>query len=128
MTGCNFCLDNNQLKGKILLRGDLAYAVESIDSVLQHAAMIIPYRHVATPFELTEAEWLETRKLLTQVKSILDKHNPSGYTLGWNVGEDAGQNVPHVHLHVISRFSDEPLAGKGLRYAFKQESNRRPGK
>jgi diadenosine tetraphosphate (Ap4A) HIT family hydrolase len=31
----------------------------------------------------------------------------------------------HVHLHLISRFRDEPLAGKGIRHHLKQESNRR---
>jgi len=55
------------------------------------------------------------------------QHAPDGYNVGWNIGEVAGQNEPHVHLHIIARFKDEPLAGKGIRYAFKQESNKRTG-
>ena len=35
--------------------------------------------------------------------------------------------VLQVHLHVIPRFADEPLAGKGIRYFMKQAQNRRPG-
>jgi diadenosine tetraphosphate (Ap4A) HIT family hydrolase len=30
-----------------------------------------------------------------------------------------------VHLHVIPRFADEPLAGKGIRHWIKQPANRR---
>jgi hypothetical protein len=30
-------------------------------------------------------------------------------------------------LHVIGRFTDEPMAGQGIRHALKQEANRRPG-
>lgn len=30
-------------------------------------------------------------------------------------------------LHVIPRFSDEPLAGKGIRHWLKQPENMRPG-
>ncbi len=126
MENCNFCLENNTLKGEILAKNDLCYFVESIDPVIKHAGMIITYRHVLTPFELSDEEWLSMKNLLREVKEILDKYNPSGYNIGWNIGDDAGQNVNHVHLHVIARFSDEPLRGKGIRYAFKQETNKRP--
>lgn len=125
MKDCNFCLENNLLKGKILAQNDLCYFVESIDPILCHAGMIIPFRHVETPFEMTKEEWLAARSLVEEAKTILDEYNPSGYNIGWNVGSVAGQNVDHVHLHVIARFDDEPLAYKGIRYAFKQKSNRR---
>ena len=51
---------------------------------------------------------------------------PTGYNVGWNCGSEAGQEVFHAHLHVIPRFADEPLAGKGIRHWLKQEENRRP--
>ncbi len=101
--------------------------MESIDPIIRHAGMIITYRHTLTPFDINTEEWLAIKELLPEVKVILDKHNPSGYNIGWNIGVDAGQNVNHAHLHVIARFPDEPLQGKGIRWAFKQESNRRPG-
>jgi len=31
-------------------------------------------------------------------------------------------------MHVIARFSDEPMRGKGIRFAFKQKENLRPNK
>lgn len=126
MENCQFCLDNKILKGKILAQNEYVYFVESIDPILQHAGMIIPFRHIETPFEFNQDEWIAVFSLLKKTKNILEKDNPAGFTIGWNVGEDAGQNIPHVHLHVIARFSDEPLVGKGLRYAFKQKSNQRP--
>lgn len=126
MENCNFCLENKLLKGNILAKNDLCYFVESIDPIIRHAGMIITYRHVLTPFELNNEEWIAIKNLIEDVKLILDKHNPSGYNIGWNIGDDAGQNVDHAHLHVIARFTDEPLKGKGIRYAFKQESNKRP--
>lgn len=125
MENCNFCLDNNKIIGEILARNELCYFVESIDPIIKHAGMIITFRHVNNPFEITTEEWLAIRSLLQEVKNILDYHQPSGYNIGWNVGEDAGQNVEHAHLHVIARFHDEPLRGKGIRWAFKQESNKR---
>jgi diadenosine tetraphosphate (Ap4A) HIT family hydrolase len=123
---CNFCLENKSLEGKILCQNDLFYCVESIDPVLRHAGMIIPFRHIATPFEMTDQEWSSLKNIIDDTKAILDSAMPDGYNIGWNIGEAAGQNVEHVHLHIIARFKDEPLCGKGIRYAFKQESNRRP--
>ncbi|MFN2225152.1 MAG: HIT family protein, partial [Anaerolineae bacterium] len=53
------------------------------------------------------------------------EYAPQGYNLGWNSGAVAGQEVFHAHLHVIPRFADEPLAGRGIRYWLKQPENRR---
>ena len=63
---------------------------------------------------------------MLQIKKYLDKkYKPDGYNLGWNVGKTAGQEVAHAHFHIIPRYSDEPYAGKGLRYWFKQKENLR---
>ena len=64
---------------------------------------------------------------LSEAKRVMAHARPDGYTVGWNVHPVGGQTVPHAHLHVIGRFADEPLAGKGLRHALKQPENRRPG-
>ena len=89
--------------------------------------VIIPKSNMATPFALSEQEWIDTKKMIDTVKQYIDeKYKPGGYNLGWNVGRVAGQEVAHAHLHIIPRFSDEPLAGKGIRYWIKQEENIRP--
>lgn len=40
--------------------------------------------------------------------------DPSGYSIGWNVGAAGGQHVDHVHLHVICRFDGEPATVLGI--------------
>ena len=126
MSDCPFCLEYSHPYGDILVNVDHAYLITNPDPVLSASLMIIPLRHVETPFDLNEAEWEATKLLLDKAKEWLDQQGAEGYTVGWNVGMVAGQHVPHVHLHVIARFSDEPLAGQGLRYALKQPGNRRP--
>ena len=86
--------------------------------------VIIPKSQVETPFDLTEKEWNDSKLLMTELKEYLDKkYNPDGYNIGWNVGKVAGQEVAHAHMHIIPRYADEPLAGRGLRYWFKQPEN-----
>ena len=85
---------------------------------------IIPKSQVSTPFEMSEKEWADTKLLMTEIKNFVDKkYAPDGYNIGWNVGSVAGQEIAHAHLHIIPRYSDEPLAGKGIRYWFKQKEN-----
>ena len=49
---------------------------------------------------------------------------PDGYNVGWNCGATGGQEVFHAHLHVLPRFVQEPLAGKGIRAFLKSDANR----
>ena len=95
--------------------------------VLPGSGVIVPLRACESVFDLTPQEWAATFELLGEVKKLLEACAPDGYNVGWNVGEVGGQSVPQVHLHVIPRFADEPLAGKGIRYHLKQPENRRPG-
>lgn len=93
---------------------------------LEGAGVIVPKIHRETVFDLTIEEWNATYELLQEVKCYLDKkHQPAGYNLGWNCGEVGGQHVFHAHFHVLPRYEDEPLAGKGIRYMFKGIHNQR---
>ena len=50
--------------------------------------------------------------------------HPAGYNIGWNCGATGGQDLFHAHMHVIPRFAQEPLAGKGIRALLKSDANR----
>lgn len=68
-------------------------------------ALIIPKRHIASYFELTDDELRQTHDLLkAQRHEILRADSTvSGFNIGINVGEDAGQTVFHCHFHLIPR-------------------------
>ena len=124
---CPFCtprLDQEQ----IVLENALCLFLQQPHPVLTGSGIIIPRRHCETLFDLNEEEWQATYTLLQRVKVLLDQeYAPQGYNVGWNCGKTGGQEVFHVHMHVIPRFEDEPYAGKGIRYWLKQDENKRPG-
>jgi diadenosine tetraphosphate (Ap4A) HIT family hydrolase len=122
---CQFCLENNNIEGDILYETDLWYYVTSIDPILCDGGMIITKRHITEPFALSPEEWSALQDVILNVQKILDQKSPDGYNLGWNIRPVGGQNVEHAHLHFFSRYEDEPLAYKGMRYAFKQDTNKR---
>ena len=66
-------------------------------------------------FDLNEDEKNELTKLIDIAKELIEtKHKPSGYNIGMNCGEEAGQTVMHFHCHVIPRYTgdvDDPTGG-----------------
>lgn len=125
---CPFCNPDRDPKQHIVFETETCYFLqhEKEQDILEGSGVIVPKKHRANPFELMEQEWIETYELLEKAKELLDaKFTPDGYTLGWNVGSASNQTILHSHLHVIPRFKDEPLAGKGLRHWLKQPENKR---
>ncbi|MGB1749727.1 MAG: HIT family protein [Dehalococcoidia bacterium] len=122
---CPFCLD--QSSDQVVHWGRHNFIMRTNDPVLVGSLMILPIEHRETVFDLTPEEWDEAQELLARAKELIDAEvSPDGYSVGWNVGGVGGQTIPHVHLHVIPRHVDEPLAGKGIRVHIKQPTNRRP--
>ena len=67
--------------------------------------LLIPFRHVESYFDLDNAEIDAFNELLlSQKKNQLEQDkNISGFNVGFNSGEDAGQTVMHCHIHLIPR-------------------------
>lgn len=76
--------------------------------------LIIPKRHVATFFDLTQEEQAAVNKAIQKSKKNLDNEfSPDGYNIGMNNGEAAGQTVFHLHVHLIPRYSGDVENPKG---------------
>lgn len=131
MTECIFCNPEKEPNQSIILSNEYCLFLQLNQShikekQLEGAGVIVPKKHRETIFDLTKEEWAATYSFIQEAKKYIDsKHKPAGYNLGWNCGEVAGQHIFHAHFHVIPRYEDEPLAGKGIRYMFKNKENER---
>lgn len=76
--------------------------------------LIIPNRHVADWFALTDEEQQAVMALVNKAKAWLDSTlQPDGYNVGINCGEAAGQTVMHVHCHLIPRYRGDTTNPRG---------------
>ena len=78
--------------------------------------LFIPKRHVSSFFGLTKEECTDTMMLLHKWASILSEDDPTitGFNIGWNCGDSAGQTIDHAHAHLIPRRNDDcenPIGG-----------------
>lgn len=125
---CPFCPPLLKMD-QIILENTSCFFIQQKEAILVGSGLIIPRRHLEAPFDYNGKEWADTFSLLHDVRAWMKRYySPDGYNIGWNCGATAGQEVLHAHLHVIPRFEDEPLEGKGIRFFLKQETNKRPGK
>jgi len=107
---CPFCDEANYER-----EGDLAFTKTDSYPVSKGHTLVIPKRHISSYFECTDDERLELWSLVEQVKTLLESEfEPDGFNIGINIGAAAGQTVPHMHIHVIPRYSgdmDDPRGG-----------------
>lgn len=108
---CPFC----NVEREKILETEMSFAIYDGFPVNEGHALIIPKRHTANYFDLSLEEQKDCIELLNRVKVIVQKkYNPAGFNVGININEAAGQTVPHVHIHLISRYEgdvEEPRGG-----------------
>lgn len=98
---CPFChLDD----GRLILESTSVAAIRDAFAITDGHTLVIPKRHVASLFELSEIEQAEVWKLVAQVRAMLvTEFRPDGFNVGLNDGKSAGQTIMHAHVHVIPR-------------------------
>ena len=110
---CIFCQPENE---KIFEQNELAYAMMDGYPVSKGHVLVIPKRHTPDYFDLGQPELNACTLLLDrQRESILNRDSTvTGFNIGVNIGEDAGQTVLHCHIHLIPRRrgdTDAPAGG-----------------
>jgi diadenosine tetraphosphate (Ap4A) HIT family hydrolase len=96
--------------------GDNAYAVwiHDVNPVSPGHSLIVPKRHVESFFETTPEEREAVLSLLDRAREHMSRDPaPSGYNIGINEGSAAGQTEPHLHVHLIPRFTGDSVVPKG---------------
>ena len=115
MTVCPFCTLPPE---RILLTSEHGVMIRDGFPISPGHTLIIPHRHVGSFFDLNTEERVDLLGLLDQAKAGIEKEfKPDTYNIGINDGPAAGQTVPHVHIHLIPRYTcDVPDARGGVRW------------
>jgi diadenosine tetraphosphate (Ap4A) HIT family hydrolase len=88
----------------LVAENTLAYARYDSNALAPGHVIVVPRRHVADFFDMTEEEQIAVLDLLRKARSVvLEKYSPEGFNIGANVGKAAGQSRMHVHFHLIPR-------------------------
>jgi len=113
---CPFCGDG--LNRKIIGDYGTMLAIRDKYPVTDYHTLVIPKRHVTDFFTMTSQERRDAEALILSLKNDIMQNDPSvtGYNIGVNCGESAGQTIMHAHIHLIPRRDgDTPNPRGGVR-------------
>ncbi|MGY5854347.1 MAG: HIT family protein [Candidatus Thorarchaeota archaeon] len=117
---CIFCkIVSGEIPASVIFEDDVSMAFMDIFPVTKGHCLLIPTKHYENLFDvdLDVASHL-ARKLAELTQSVNRAFNPEGVLNVVANGPGAGQEVPHLHFHVIPRSS-------GASFGFKFPDNYR---
>lgn len=106
---CLFCrIVSGEIPAERIYEDDHALAFLDIHPRAPGHTMVIPKVHAPNILELPQTEvpglFLAVQKLAGAVQSGL---GAPGLTIGINQGRVSGQEVDHLHVHLLPRFADD---------------------
>jgi len=105
---CIFCkIANKEIPSKVIYEDENTLAFLDINPRSKGHTLVIPKEHYETFDEIPEDVATNLIKTIKKVVDILKSLNPDGYNILNNNKPIAGQEVPHVHFHIIPRYNDE---------------------
>lgn len=113
---CPFCYEN--CKSRILEENDTAISIKDAYQVSDEHCLVIPKRHTPDYFSVTQQEKQDVDALIRILKTKISESDNSvtGFNIGINNGESAGQTIFHAHIHLIPRRDgDTPNPRGGVR-------------
>lgn len=104
MTSCIFCrIAAGEIPATIVRQDEDTVAFRDLDPKAPLHVLIIPRRHITSINDLQATDEAVMGRLFTAAREIAAAEGVSegGYRVVMNAGPDAGQSVPHVHLHLL---------------------------
>ena len=100
---CIFCKIANKKNCELLYEDDLVVAFRDAKPLAPVHILIIPKKHLKSIADLQDSDEILAGRLIMVAKKLAEQLGTAenGYKLLFRVGSDGGQEVPHIHLHLI---------------------------
>jgi len=111
MADCLFCgIVRREVPSAAVLETEHSYAFRDIHPAAPVHVLIVPKEHLGSVEDLGAGHNDLLGDLFGAIRAVAAKEGvaESGYRVVTNIGDDAGQLVPHLHFHV--------LGGRSLRW------------
>jgi histidine triad (HIT) family protein len=109
---CIFC---KIVKGEIpctkVFENDRVLAFMDINPLNDGHVLVIPKKHAATILQIDEADFTAVAAVVHKISAAIQKAlKPDGINVLQLNGEAANQVVPHLHVHIVPRWSEDTLS------------------
>ena len=101
MTNCIFCkIKNGEIPSKFVYEDDICFAINDINPKAKKHILVIPKEHVESLNEVQDYELI--KKMFEAIKKINNQENINHFRIQINTGSQAGQEVMHLHIHILA--------------------------
>ena len=104
MADCLFCkIINKEINSDILFEDDDVLAFRDINPQAPTHILIVPKKHISTINDLQQEDEALTGKIILTAQSLVKQENidENGYRLVFNCNSEGGQEVYHIHMHLL---------------------------
>ncbi len=106
MADCLFCgIVAGDVPADIVRTDQHTVAFRDINPQAPVHVLVVPRRHIVDASTVADRDATEVTALLTAAREVAEAEGiggeDRGYRLVFNVGPDALNSVPHLHLHVL---------------------------
>ncbi|MAU10718.1 MAG: histidine triad nucleotide-binding protein [Anaerolineaceae bacterium] len=105
---------NREIPSDIVYEDDLVIAFRDISPQAPVHILIVPKKEIATVNDVTAEDEMALGRLFTAAAKIAEENGiaASGYRLMVNCNEDGGQEVFHIHMHLLGGRNLGPMLAK----------------
>lgn len=109
MSDCIFCkIAEKEIPAQAIYEDASAFAFLDVRPRSTGHTMVIPKSHARTLIELPEAEVDPLFMAVKKVAGLLSERlKADGITIGINQGRASGQEVDHLHVHLMPRWNGD---------------------
>lgn len=103
MNDCVFCkIRDGLIPSKRYYEDEHMFIIADVEPKAELHYLMIPKKHYKLLADMTEEDAAELAGCLKKLPELVDELGLSGgYRLVVNQGDDAGQTVPHLHVHIL---------------------------
>jgi histidine triad (HIT) family protein len=102
MTDCLFCkIVAGDIPSQKVFEDDDFYAFRDINPKADTHLLLIPKKHIVNLDDLQPADQLLMGKMMLTVPTLAKQEKLEGYRTITNTGVKGGQEVFHLHLHIL---------------------------
>ena len=103
MNDCLFCrIARGEIPARKVFEDELVIAFHDINPARLMHLLIVPKRHIESLQTVTEGDEAELGRMLAVANRLaVDNGSPDGFRVIINIGRIGGQEVPHLHAHLV---------------------------
>jgi len=103
MSDCLFCkIISGEIPSSKVYEDDVCYAFNDIAPQAPTHFLVVPKTHIGSVAEVDGGNSAAVAHIFEVIAKLTKEMGVESYRVVSNIGEQAGQSVPHLHFHVLA--------------------------